>query len=336
MNDAPTSGAALRRRMTVGIVTYARTPICVEAIAAVLPLLGPEDEFVVVEQGASDVAVYCQARWPGRVLCFTLGKPSMVGARNYLIQRARGEVILFIDDDVVPSPKLIEAHWAAYRDSSIGGVAGRILSKESDPALAPELPGTHWMGTNFEATSSAEVPHARGCNMSFRREGLVKIGGFDPGHLLFRDDSDMCFRLRAEGYRILFVPEAELLHLAAESGGTRGASMIASSPVATELKMYHSHFRHYRDNLYFLVKHFRGIERWTSIARAHHDYVGLSRWPWRLAAKNLCFLAALLSAFWTKWTRKPPYFQHKPAANSSPPNEAALVGDARPLKATAV
>jgi hypothetical protein len=66
--------------------------------------------------------------------------------------------------------------------------------------------------------------------------------------------------------------------------------------MAAELAQYARHYRHYRDNLYFLCRHFSGSERIKLIARAYRDYVGISRWPWRLIAKNLCFLTALAQA----------------------------------------
>lgn len=303
--------------MTVGIVTFARASICVETVGALLPLLGPDDELVVVEQAGSDVAEYCRVHWPGQVQCHSMARPSMVRARNVVIQRARGEVVLFVDDDVVPSAELVEAHWRAYTDPQVGGVAGRVLTPASDAAHAPPLPGTHWLQTDFEATSSSPVPHARGCNMSFRRSVLVAIGGFDTGFrppFFFREDSDVSFRVRAVGYAIVFAPRAELLHLEAKTGGARVGLDEKRSAIAAEMRIYRSSFSHYRDNLYFLSKHFGGRELAASVVRAHRDYVGWSRWPWRLVAKNLCFVGALLAAAWTTRTSRPPYFDPSEAA----------------------
>jgi hypothetical protein len=73
--------------------------------------------------------------------------------------------------------------------------------------------------------------------------------------------------------------------------------------------MYRQHFCHYRDNLYFVQKHFRGSERRRYIWRSYRDYVGISRWPWRLIAKHACFLAALLDASWLARVSRPPHFE---------------------------
>src|SRR4051794_32733835 len=185
--------------LTVGIVTYRRTDICLKTVEHLLPLLTPEYELIVVEQGGNEVSQQLAGRSVKNVRCYSLAKPSMAGARNYLIQHAQGEVVLFVDDDVEPSPTLLKAHVEAYKDPQVGGVAGRILSPNTHRANVPRHPGTLWMETNFEATEPAEVAHARGCNMSFRRGLLLKIGGYDINlrpPFFFREDSDVGFRIR--------------------------------------------------------------------------------------------------------------------------------------------
>lgn len=299
-----------QKRLTVGTVTYRRTDICLETIEKLLRVITPRDELVVVEQGGNEVEAVCDQRWPGRVIFYNLEKPSMTGARNHLIQYARGQVVLFVDDDVGPSPTLLEGHWAAYADPRIGGVAGRILSPRSN-GTAPAVVGDFWPETNFEATVPAGVPHARGCNMSYRREVLLAIGGYDTGFkppFFFREDSDVGFRVRAAGYRIRFVPEAELLHLEAKTGGARGATEQVSA-IAAEIRAYKKNYAHYRDSLYFLFKHFHGKELRQWVWYTYRNNVGISRYPWRLAAKNYYFFKALYRARRDSTANPPPYFQ---------------------------
>ncbi|HTW93709.1 MAG TPA: glycosyltransferase family 2 protein, partial [Tepidisphaeraceae bacterium] len=63
-----------------------------------------------------------------------------------------------------------------------------------------------------------EVDHVMGCNMSFRREILARLGGFRtdyPGISGVREDSDMCLRVKRLGYRIMFNPAARVDHVGA-------------------------------------------------------------------------------------------------------------------------
>jgi len=236
-----------------------------------------------------------------------------VKARNMGIQIAKGDIIIFVDDDIKPLPGLISGHLSAYEDPSVGAVAGRIFEpgqEETDKIDRRALDPRNGLDfAHFNHNERIDVLTARGCNMSFRREVLMKLGGFDPCFKRIRDDSDMSFRVRAAGYRLIFEPTATLIHYSAKSGGTRGIDGQVSF-IDAELNIYRLLFRHCKDDLYFILKHYKSIMQWQFIWKSYKNYVGFSRWPWRLLAKNLCFIAALgYSTYWTTISR-PPYFPH--------------------------
>ena len=60
--------------------------------------------------------------------------------------------------------------------------------------------------------SDREAEHIPGCNMAFRREKLVEIGGFDPALRIAGDDVDICWRLQARGGSLGFSPGAMVWH----------------------------------------------------------------------------------------------------------------------------
>lgn len=285
---------------TVVIVTYRRhLPLCDTLRAIAHHINNSIGEVIVVDQCPTgplpnDVLIIPGLRY------IVLDAPGMVIARNVGLTHARGEIVLFLDDDVVPLPGLIDAHLAAYTDPKVGGVAGKIVEpgQQVDSPSHPKVfdPIDGWRHAHFDHATPGDVMTARGCNMSFRRELLVQLGGFDSHIEIFRDDTDACIRVIVAGYAIRFVPTAGLIHLNAQSGGTRGTSAEATTAVTREVRLYKQLFRHYRDNLYFIIKHFHGRYRHQLLWEAYRDYVGLSRWPWRLVAKNLCFLLALWSA----------------------------------------
>src|SRR6185436_493658 len=120
------------------------------------------------------------------------------------------------------------------------------------------------------------------------------------------------------GYRIVFEPGAAVVHLSAVTGGTRALarSHYSNGSVFRELASYRRSFLHYRDNLYFLCKFFRGIERLHWIKDAYKTYVGISRWPWRLLAKNMLFIAAFVQAYYWSKTVSPPFFENAGSSRS--------------------
>jgi GT2 family glycosyltransferase len=284
---------------SVVIAAYRRPGLLRQTLAHLLPQVGPDGEVIVVEQcPAVDLRAELAAQ--PRVRHEILLTPGAVEARNHGIRLARGDVLLFVDDDVVTPPGFVAAHLAGYADPAVGGVAGRVVEASRPPAADPDPrsfdPADGWRWSTFDHTHAMDVPHAPTCNLSLRRAAVVRAGGFDPAfRLAWREDSDLCFRVRALGYRIRFSPAAWLTHLSASEGGTR-AGAAAAGYWGRERRLIAKHFRHYRDNLYFILRHFDGPRRRRWLADAYRTYVGASRWPWRLAGKNAAFALALWQA----------------------------------------
>jgi GT2 family glycosyltransferase len=56
------------------------------------------------------------------------------------------------------------------------------------------------------------IDYATGCALMLKRQVLEKVGGFDPDYQNYLEDYDLCYRIRAAGFRIGYVPSARLLH----------------------------------------------------------------------------------------------------------------------------
>lgn len=150
-------------------------------------------------------------------------------ARNYGVKVAKGDIVIFVDDDVYTPPGFIQNHLRVYEDSSIAGVAGCVIHEgecrlnQSDLSPSALLKIQQGREIAFNAGFAYDVRWARGCNMSFRRECIERVGGFDEGFfgVAVGEEPEFCHRLVSAGGRIRFVPETELFHRAASSGGSR-------------------------------------------------------------------------------------------------------------------
>ena len=76
---------------------------------------------------------------------------------------------------------------------------------------------------NFDATIRLYIDHVQGCNMSFRKEAISKAEGLMSvlAAALILEGTDLCMRIIKDGYKIVFDPEAELIHLKDTKGGCR-------------------------------------------------------------------------------------------------------------------
>lgn len=169
-------------------------------------------------------------------------------ARNHGLENAKGDIIVYIDDDVCLTDNYLEAHRDAYSDPKVGGVAGQVLTPQiPDTTDEPPIGYFTWYGrpvTRLNSDMSGTVKMGRGCNMSFRRSLLEQIGGFDTT-LDFRDEADAFSRVHKSGYKIRFEPEASLYHRTTESGGTRYGSQLSRKEIvaASKNKTYY-HCKH--------------------------------------------------------------------------------------------
>ncbi|HBJ85856.1 MAG TPA: hypothetical protein DDZ88_18675 [Verrucomicrobiales bacterium] len=150
-------------------------------------------------------------------------------ARNLGASLARGDVVIYVDDDVFTPPGFVQAHLDQYLNSTIAGVAGCVIHenerKLGECDLDPSTVSRVRSGKQvlFNAGFHYDAKWARGCNMSFRREWILKVGGFDENFygIAVGEEPEFCHRLREAGGRIHFAPETELFHRLEASGGSR-------------------------------------------------------------------------------------------------------------------
>ncbi len=154
-------------------------------------------------------------------------------ARNMGVAAAIGEIVVFTDDDCrLPAKSFLQAHVANYDDPKVGGVGGRVIDKnttlnreQSGPVCTVTKTGRIF--GNALSLVRQDINAPRGGNMSYRREIIPQVGGFDEqfrGNAM-REETDFSLRVVKAGWRIIYDPTAEAIHLALH-GGSRSRERI--------------------------------------------------------------------------------------------------------------
>ncbi|REJ08029.1 glycosyltransferase family 2 protein [Microbacterium bovistercoris] len=144
---------------------------------------------------------------------------------------ATEDIVAFIDDDAFAEPEWLERLIAAYRPDDVGAVGGRARNgREGEENEGLDRIGRFLRNGRLTGNFAADPGHAidadhlLGANMSVRNSVLRSLGGirdFYPGTCL-REETDIALRIRKAGYRIVYVPDAVVLHVAGDySKGTR-------------------------------------------------------------------------------------------------------------------
>ena len=210
---------------SVVIPTYNRVARLRHVITALEQQTYPSDayEVVVVSDGSTDgTHAYLEALCSTmRLRWFAQPNRGPAAARNVGIQKAEGEFIVFIDDDVVPEPQLLGEHARSHRE------AGREVVVLG-PLLTPEgfemAPWVRWeqdmlmkqYSAMLRGDWSATARQFYTGNASLRRSHILAVGGFDEG---FRraEDVELAYRLADKGLDFAFNMQAEGMHFAERS-----------------------------------------------------------------------------------------------------------------------
>jgi glycosyltransferase involved in cell wall biosynthesis len=152
----------------------------------------------------------------GTIRWLRLPKPSIPVAMNTGLLAARGEVVLFLDDDIELDASLVPAHIAAQQSGAL--VAGQVLQPGEFPVRL--RPGQTFV---FCSDTSRWISEFMGGNFSVTRAKALALGGFDENFVgaAYRFEAEFAHRFVAKHGKILFSPEASIRHLQLSTGGTR-------------------------------------------------------------------------------------------------------------------
>ncbi len=202
-----------------------------------------DPETVRFLQGAAD-----------RVRVIRHAPPSAVTARNCGLHEARGEILIFIDDDTTFGSGFAAAHVAAHRRGA-EVVQGRVVEPGRGVAHRPQWvrPWLRFVGSNTHDRAGV-TNTLTGCNFSLSRRAADRVGEFDPLFCgaLVREDADYGARCRRAGLRMVFDADACLTHHRAAGGVDRG---VTGREREFDLSLL-------RNELYFARKHFAPPAVW--------------------------------------------------------------------------
>ena len=212
----------LNTRVSVIIATYNRYKDLKECLASLFDLDVKPFEVIVVDSFSVDGTRKLKNCFP--INFVSIKKRNRQSARNLGISIASGDIIAFLDDDVIVHRKWLESIVEPYSDNRVGGVGGRVVPYGTSDKIYVRTSrnevgkvfnsGLVLGNFDFLPENPIEVDSFIGCNMSFRRELLVQVEGFDENFIGtgYRDDTDLCLRIRKLGYKLLFHPEALVWH----------------------------------------------------------------------------------------------------------------------------
>jgi GT2 family glycosyltransferase len=294
--------------IAVDIPSYRHEEVLCQTIQEILKQSIRPNEFVIIDQTEEHKLVtksflreFDQA---GRLRWIQHSPASLSMARNRALKETESDILLFIDDDILTYPKFIHAHLINYLDPSIDAVCGQVRPR--DGKIAEKLPGKIDLHNPFNISYKLPRNYAKrlnapgvvcGCNFSVRRQAMRTIGGFNEYISMNGEDSDPAFRVTENGCRIVFDPEAWVLHLSAPSGGIR--------PSVT--RTWQQEWRYIAGRPYLVFRYIKGSHK-SYLYRLTRDHLRHSVLlknnlfsPWRIfKSLAICIMGIYKGYQWSK------------------------------------
>ena len=202
-------------KVSVVIPTYNRKESLKETLESLFNQTYPKDKYEIIvcdddksTDGTEGLVKELMKNSPCKITYFKVKSKykGPAAARNVGIENADGEIIGFTDDDCVASPNWIEEAVPYFEAGKIGAIQGFV---------APQMYKPNWMEKIFKIRQGIAHTEDDGryvtANMFFRKKAIVEAGYFDP-ELVWGEDTDLAYRVKRIGYKILFRKEVIVYH----------------------------------------------------------------------------------------------------------------------------
>ena len=188
-------------------------------------------EVIVVDDCSTDSTQEVVTRIPGVVYLRNDSNSGFIASCNTGAKAARGKYLVFLNNDTLVKPGWLTALVDTFKEERRAGIVGSKLVYPD--GRLQEAGGIIWQdasGWNYGKFDDAakpeynylrEVDYCSGAALMVTKALFESIGGFDsryaPGYY---EDTDLAFKVRQAGYRVLYQPLSEVIHYEGATGGT--------------------------------------------------------------------------------------------------------------------
>ena len=186
----------------------ARIGKCLEAL---LPQTAPiSAEILVVDDGSSDGTRDVVSRYAS-VRLISQANAGPAAARNRGALEAKGTIILFTDDDCVPTSDWLAAMTKPFEDPEVVGVKGAYRTRQK--SLVARFVQADYEDRYRLMSALPEIDFIDTYAAAFRRDRFLEMNGYDTSFpVACAEDIELSYRMSERGWKMKFVPTAIVYH----------------------------------------------------------------------------------------------------------------------------
>src|SRR5437870_2809620 len=193
---------------------------------------GPERfEVIIVDDCSTDVTAEAVPRMPGVVYLRNETNSGFITACNRGAKKARGKYLVFLNNDTLVRDGWLSTLLGTFAEEPQAGIVGSKLVYPD--GRLQEAGGIIWgdaSGWNYgnsddpgkpEYNFLREVDYCSAATLMITKSLFEAVGGFDEKYApAYYEDTDLAFKVRQAGYKVLYQPLSEVIHYEGATGGT--------------------------------------------------------------------------------------------------------------------
>ncbi len=194
-------------------------------------------EIIVVDNASSDgSADFVSSTYPGIRLIRSERNVGFAAGNNLGLRVATGEILMLLNQDTVVRPDWARALLAALDERpTCGAVGSKALYPDGRIQHAGGYVDERGEGAHYgygqpdqgQFEQTRDVDYVTGAAMAVSRRAMEAAGGLDEGFAgAYFEDVDWCYRIREAGFRVVYAPQAVLVHKERSATTERGPESL--------------------------------------------------------------------------------------------------------------
>ncbi|RXH58446.1 Glycosyl transferase, family 2 [Granulicella sibirica] len=171
---------------------------------------GRDIEILVIDDGSKDETGDVVRRYP-TVRLISRANAGPAAARNLGAFEARGEILLFTDDDCIPMTGWLDAMLTPFESREVVGVKGTYCTRQRE--LAARFVQVEYEDKYRLMADLPSIDFVDTYSAGFRRENFLEMNGYDTSFpVACAEDVELSYRMSARGWKMVFAPKAVVCH----------------------------------------------------------------------------------------------------------------------------
>jgi len=210
-------------KISIVVPAYNAEKTIKKCIESLLDIDYTNYEIIIVDDGSTDATKQILSGYKEKISVMALEHRGPSHCRNKAASASQAEYLAFTDADCIVDKQWLRELLKGFSQEAVTGVGGSQLSPNDETAFGRRVQSffekTGFLGGYIKTTannSPVRTSHNPSCNVMYRRQFLLEVGGFDEG-LWPGEDVDLDYRLEKRKFILMFNPKAIVYHYRPDS-----------------------------------------------------------------------------------------------------------------------